>query len=328
MILTPEHGNLSDSAIAFSEIRMLNRLSINYYEVTGSDLKKLISIKRLSILNGAPLFVNGGGNLGTLWSNVEKITRTVIESNPNSDIVILPNTIFYENSGEGKKSFLESKRIYNTHKKLHIFAREETSYAYMKDEYTDVKLVPDMVLSLPFASYELTRKGCLVLLRSDIEKIMSDKVTEKLKHTCKKMFGNNITYTDMVVPYRVSKENRESELDKKWREFASAELVITDRLHAMIFSAITGTPCIVIDSKSPKVRGCYEWIKDLEYIRFADSIDDISEIFAGMPKKPSRYDNSKILKLLKPLEEEILRIMDKREKSQINYNQELRIQFR
>ena len=44
------------------------------------------------------------------------------------------------------------------------------------------------------------------------------------------------------------KENREQLLKQKIEEFQSAELVITDRLHGMIFSVITGTPCIAFDN--------------------------------------------------------------------------------
>ena len=75
-------------------------------------------------------------------------------------------------------------------------------------------------------------------------------------------------------------------------EFRHARLVITDRLHGMIFAVITGTPCIVIDSKSPKVRGCYEWIKQLDYIKFIDSAEDIEKTFRQIPNKNFVYDNS------------------------------------
>ena len=58
--------------------------------------------------------------------------------------------------------------------------------------------------------------------------------------------------------------------------FARSEIVITDRLHGMIFAAITGTKCIVLNSKSPKIKGCFEWIKDLKYIYFLNEISNFS----------------------------------------------------
>ncbi len=55
---------------------------------------------------------------------------------------------------------------------------------------------------------------------------------------------------------------------KKWNEFSSVQLVVTDRLHGMVFSAITGTPCIALDNISHKVYGAYQWLSYLPYLRF------------------------------------------------------------
>ena len=51
--------------------------------------------------------------------------------------------------------------------------------------------------------------------------------------------------------------------------------MITDRLHGMVFCAITGTPCIVLSNNHHKVKGTYEWIKHLDYIKY---VTDIAEV--------------------------------------------------
>ena len=63
-------------------------------------------------------------------------------------------------------------------------------------------------------------------------------------------------------------------MTEKLRSFAAARLVVTDRLHGMIFSAITGTPCVVLSNYNHKVRGTYEWISYLPYIKFAGSAEE------------------------------------------------------
>ena len=68
----------------------------------------------------------------------------------------------------------------------------------------------------------------------------------------------------MVVDHRIPLDRRNDELDDKFDEFRHAKQVITDRFHGMIFAAITESPRIVINSTSPKIKGCYEWIKYLE----------------------------------------------------------------
>ena len=49
---------------------------------------------------------------------------------------------------------------------------------------------------------------------------------------------------------------------------------VTDRLHGMIFSVVTGTPCIALDNVSGKVRGVHAWIEDLPTLRFAHDLGE------------------------------------------------------
>ena len=55
----------------------------------------------------------------------------------------------------------------------------------------------------------------------------------------------------------------------KLQEFSTARLVITDRLHGMVFAAITGTACIAFRNYNYKIEGTYEWIEYLQYIQFS-----------------------------------------------------------
>ena len=66
LVFTPEHANLGDHAIAFSEKRILDKMGLEYYEITGRNLTILNQFGFLQILDKALILVNGGGNLGTL----------------------------------------------------------------------------------------------------------------------------------------------------------------------------------------------------------------------------------------------------------------------
>lgn len=307
LVFTPEHGNLGDHAIAQSEIEVLNSLRIPYIEITGKHLNNMRAKKALHVLNGRTILINGGGNLGTLWPSVEHIIREIIRTNPKSQIIILPNTIYYEDDDNAWLELNRSKEIYNAHRNLKLYAREKLSFDKMKDIYNDVALAPDMVLRMNKCKNGIERKGCILCLRSDCEKTISEEIEETINKQTKKIFGDNIVYLDMVVSDQIPVSARDAELDKQYEAFRHAELVITDRLHGMVFCAITGTPCIVIDSKSPKVRGCYEWIKDLPYIQFCENVKEIASIYESIPKQEWKYDNSKLLPLYEPLKKDILR---------------------
>lgn len=306
LVLTPEHGNLGDHAIAYAETTMLKKHGIDYYEVSGHTLYEWKYQGVLDLMNTFPILINGGGNLGTLWMSIEEVEREIIQKNSKSPVYVLPNTIFYEDSDWGRDEFQKSKKIYNQHRHLHLYARENTSYEVMRKAYRNVKLIPDMVLSLDQQGIKQKREGCLLCLRGDCEKTRTEKQEQMIRQQAADLFGANVTDTDMVVGERIAIEERESALQAKFAEFSAVKLVITDRLHGMIFCAITGTPCIVVDSKSPKVRGCYEWIKDLDYIRFADDVSQIAEEYRKIPQTEHVYDNSHLKHYYEELAQDIL----------------------
>ena len=310
LVLTPEHGNLGDHAIAMAEIRMLQSIGVDYVEITGRQLSMLRVQRLLSLMNGKPILVNGGGNLGSLWLDVEHLQRDIMKQNPKSPIIILPNTIFYGNTESEQQEFRDSIEIYNVHRNLHLYAREQKSYDIMSQAYNHVKLIPDMVLSLNQCGVHHNRKGCILCLRGDCEKTRTDVEEQMLRDQITDLFGSNVKDADMIVEGPILPEQRDKALQKQFDLFSGAELVVTDRLHGMIFCAITGTPCIVINSKSPKVRGCYEWIKNLDYIKFADDVSQITEAYKSIPKTEHHYDNSHLQHYYDELSNDILEIMN------------------
>lgn len=308
LVLTPEHTNLGDHAIASEETKLLQNLGIDYIEITGQQLETMQHNKTLGVMNKTPILINGGGNMGTLWFDVEQLMRDIVKANPKSPIFILPNTIFYEDSDYGRKELEISKKLYNSHKCLTIYAREESSLAVMKGAYKNVKLVPDMVLHRDECVDGSLRNGCLTCLRNDLEKTVSSEESAVIAEQLQQLFGNRVAVTDTHAIQNVPIGQREAELAKKFYEFRSAELVVTDRLHGMIFCAITGTPCIVINSKSPKVKGCYAWIKHLDYIRFVDDVDQIAAEYQKIPAGPHRYDHAHLKDYFDTLASDILSV--------------------
>jgi len=312
LVMTPEHENLGDHAIAYAQTRLLKENGINWVEITFNQLQELDRLGKLCLMNGHPILINGGGNMGTLWTEPERLHRRVIQENPKSPVFILPNTIFYEDSPWGQEDFRKSIAIYNQHNALYLYAREKISYETMKAVYKNVKLIPDMVFSLDESGCQQTRSGCLICLRFDKEKTLTEEQTRAVLSQAESLFAGNVRRTDTVIDHNVLPQEREQTLREKFREFASAQLVITDRLHGMVFCAITGTPCILLGSRSPKIRGCYEWIRNLPYIRFADQPEQISALFREMADKETHYDNSHLRRYYQELAGDILSMFSRR----------------
>lgn len=285
LIGTPRHDNLGDQAISIAEKQFWDNLNVRYQELSHKLAKRLFKYQNSFVSQKTILCLQGGGNMGAQYFFEEELRRYVLENYPNNKIIIFPQTIDYGNSEFGKLEQENSKKIYNNCSSLCIVAREKTSFEIMKELYPSCNVIftPDIVLSMRMKLDKFSRNGALLCLRSDVEKSISDEDKLKIEKKVKSLFSK-ITYTDTVTKYSIDKKVREDEVLKKLKEFAQSKLVVTDRLHGMIFAALTGTPCIVIGNYNHKVRGEYEWLKDNPYIAFLEDISDfdaVIEQFAG-----------------------------------------------
>jgi exopolysaccharide biosynthesis predicted pyruvyltransferase EpsI len=289
-VLTPTHGNMGDHAIAKASGLIFDKYKLRYHEVTYEQLKRLEQLDRVNVFNGRSVIINGGGNIGTLWFDVEMMMRNIIEKNPDSKIVVLPNSVYYEDTNWGKTEFENSQKIYSKHNNLTIFLREKLSYNAIKDSFGNIHLVPDLVLSLNECRPGFDRQGCMICLRCDHERTITNEIGDDILCFANNFFPGSVKISDTVLPKSVSISERNSELEHKLDEFRQVKLVITDRLHGMIFSAITGTPCIVINSNSPKLLGSLEWLKHLNFIKFCENTAKIYDIYKSIPDGNFEYD--------------------------------------
>ena len=111
VVYTPTHENLGDHAIALAQMNFLDDMGISYTEITVPELYRLRDSGLLKIFNKTTVFIIGGGNLGTLWFDVETMFRDIILAAPKADIFIFPSTIYYDDTDFGREEFQNSKRI-------------------------------------------------------------------------------------------------------------------------------------------------------------------------------------------------------------------------
>ena len=275
LIGTPTHGNLGDQAIVYAEHKFLEQFKDRKNIVEFSSqcyLKNKEFIKKI-IAPQDWIIIDGGGSMGTLWIKNEYRFRDIIERFPKNRIFIFPQTAYFAEDAVGMAELKKSVDIYSDHKNLVIFCRDKATYSFVQKEFSNNSsyYMPDMVLSIQETVEEPEeRDGVLICLRGDKERITDRTLAENIEHLMKKR-NIAVKRTSTIIYDYVDSFNRLKELQKKWDEFAHAKLVITDRLHAMIFCAITQTPCIALDNVSHKVKGGYEWIKTLPYIMFNET---------------------------------------------------------
>ncbi len=283
MIGTPVHGNLGDHAIAIAEEHFIGEvlpgwsyieIEMPFYKSCKKQIRKIIRPKDLVI-------ISGGGWMGNQWFHNEKVVREVVRTYQDNAVVIFPQTIYYELSKKRDKQIEKAKRIYSSHEKLVICLRDEASFSFAQNHgFKRCIYVPDIALYEKRDSYGLPRSNILLCKRSDREKYITDETWNEIEQFLKRKDERYKETTTVIGS--VSPQNRKTAFDKKLLEFSRAKLVITDRLHAMIFAAITATPCVAFDNTSRKVSGVYFWLQELPYIRCVKDAEQAKKEIAGL----------------------------------------------
>lgn len=300
---TPMHGNLGDHAIALQEQYFFEDFFSDYeyceilmpmYHTQKEKIKNIVTPEDLVV-------ISGGGWMGNLWIHNEYVIREIVYNYPNNKIIILPQTVYYTSNELGEKEYRITNGILKRHSNLQIFAREKKSYDFIKQKFeftgnSDVYLVPDMVL---YGKNIIAKEKCTayekvinVCIREDCESEQEniDKFYEKIKQ------NYNIRKVSTVIKSPVVLKKRISELRKSWTFFENAEITITDRLHAMLFSVLNGTPCIVLNNKTSKVFGVADWLDDTNMIVRANSLSEVFEKLESTTIwEHKKYDREKLL---------------------------------
>lgn len=311
---TPTHTNIGDSAIVLAEMLFLKKCIGNaalIKELSFQETKaQMDTISRCLRTAKGVVCGHGGGNMGDQWFAEEAFRRKLMNSLPDKPMIVFPQTIYYTPTEKGREEENKSVEFYNNRPGLTLVAREAYSFHKMQELYPDTKVImtPDIVMSCTMSDFGVVaqeRAGVLFCTRSDREKAVSDNVWEELKASVDEL-GLVSRKTDMYSDVPVTKENRADCVRRKMQEFCGAELVITDRLHGMVFAALTGTPCIVFSNCNHKVKGTYDWISYLPYIRYVETEEEAKNCIQDLLKMYNcQFDNTP----LKPFYDQLAEVV-------------------
>lgn len=269
-----DYNNLGDHAIGYAQRLFLNSISIDTqkYEIIEVPLNTPFNHISKIINPNDVILITGGGNLGTKYEFLNDLYLPIIKKFPKNKKLFFPQSYTFDAKYDTSKSIKKIKNIFSkSANNLTITARESKSYKLFKDTFPDnnVILTPDIVLSLDQNKNKnkTNKSDIIMLMRSDSEKTLDENIEKQIINKLSSKY--KITIDDTVVPDLISHKDRLYNLNKTWTKIKGNKLVITDRLHGMIFAQITGTPCIVFDNYNNKIKmTCEDWLNDMDHIRF------------------------------------------------------------
>jgi exopolysaccharide biosynthesis predicted pyruvyltransferase EpsI len=290
----PNHSNVGDHAIWLGGIAWLADAGIQVRyrcDVRSYDRTRLAQ----SLDDDGVIFVNGGGNLGDLWQNHQRLRETVIRDFPDRPIVQLPQSLHFQS----RESLDRTRAVFDAHPNLTLLARDETSLALARREFrARSELCPDMAFYLGALARPRSPECEIFWLRRDDREAVGDAGA---------LSGEGISVGDWLdsrrpladharrmlrrFPVRLltrSAEGRRtvgrlSDATYDWqarrrlrvgcRLLSTGRVVITDRLHAHILSLLLGIPHVILDNNYGKLRRfCDTWnTLSSPLVRWADT---------------------------------------------------------
>lgn len=278
---SPNQVNLGDQAQTYCIEKWFNKnypnhkiFTFTYYTITNTILKTI----RQTIGKNDLIFIHSGYHITDLYNLIDKYC-TIIRLFPERHIVIMPQTINFENDKNKEKIVSD---IFNLHGNITLMCRDNISHQKAQHIFTNCKLLlfPDIVTSLiGTKKYSNKRDGILFCMRNDKEALYSREDISKLRKRLSPI-RTYLTDTDSKYFYRTIQKHREKIIEEKWNEFSKYKVVITDRYHGTIFSLIANTPVIVLSSTDHKLSSGVKWFPDefKGFVTFANNLDEAYEL--------------------------------------------------
>lgn len=291
IFLSADYGNIGDLAISAAQKRFISENFSEYdnFVVPISKTRLWIDSIVKQVSSNDIITIIGGGNMGSLYPDIEDLRQLVIKSFPCNKIICFPQTLDWDESNLSHETIKRIVDIYSNHKNIHIFARESITYLKLKEIFSskmhiNIGFVPDIVMSATAEKLgvqgQSMPQGILTCLRDDKECALTLE-HYKLLDSVINLTGYNVTKTDTHAGgSQLSEEYCQKLLKEKIQQFSEARLVITDRLHGMILCLLSGTPCLVLPNSNHKIKQTYlDWLLDHPRIIFLDlkNFENISQ---------------------------------------------------
>lgn len=287
LTMVPTHGNLGDHAIAYATRSYLSDCLPEFavIEVSLRDIYRLTPALKRTLEAGDMVMLLGGGNTGDLYRHEEWTRRFVVREFDRWPMVSLPQTAHFTSTPRGRREMRASRRIYSRHPRFLFLSRDPSTDQMVKREMPDIRTTyqPDMVLYLDESTPASPRSGISTCLRQDRESALGPVGRARVLDELVRCFGHVAAF-DTIADHDIGESTRSAELDRLWAYLRGVQLSITDRLHGMLFSFITRTPCVAIRSFDSKVTEAFRALEGHQNFLFLAEEPTPEAVFAAASK--------------------------------------------
>ncbi|MGO5246759.1 polysaccharide pyruvyl transferase family protein [Prevotella sp. LCP21S3_D2] len=284
----PYHHNIGDTLIWEGTREFLKTVPYKCLYYASKD-----SFRYRKLPKNVIILLHGGGNFGDLYRLHSEFRKKIIKLYPDNKVVILPQTVFYEDM-----SLLQSDvDFYAAHPNVTICAREQVSFNFLTENFKNqVLLLPDMAFYLDLKKYKVfeDENRVLYLKRTDKELVNANmvKIPANSEQHDWPTYENHYGEFDMVERFthllriifkicglrdrilaRLEDWKRNWYYRRKYVQMGVSFLspyhtIYTTRLHVLILGVLLAKKIYLINNTSGKVVNFYNtWLNELDSIK-------------------------------------------------------------
>ncbi len=294
----PLSMNSGDAAIYAGTQICLKEAGLRQAYVSHLGMYDREALKKALPKDGT-ILIQGGGNWGDLWPSHQELRYRLLLDFPHNPIVQLPQSIYFSNAAERRRS----ARAVGRHPNVTLMVRDQRSLSIATDLYGDsatVILVPDMAFGLGPIKLDVAPHGIECIIRSDHESVRRQWPASSPEVRVRDWHRSFLTRVDLrllrksVVGLRAGSDRidpgyfsgngayalfAKQALQPALIQVARAEVVVTDRLHGHILSTLLGRPHVVVSEKSDKIEALVKtWTRYSELVHVAGTADEALHI--------------------------------------------------
>lgn len=272
----PNHNNVGDNAIWAGE-RVGLRQAGFHVEYVSDIYSYRAAALRSRLKPGDPVFLHGGGNLGTLWPAHQEFRESILHDLRDYPVIQMPQSVYFED----RLRLNAYCRIVAEHPDARVWVRDASSAETLGSLGSRIRVMPDAAFALG-----LLPRPCdpsvdvFCLLREDHEARFDPfefqgveigdwllgepgrpwmrsvhRATVRLRTSLNRLVAASDLTVELTDQWRASvfDELCCMRIQRGLRTIARARVVITDRLHAHILCMLVGIPHVCLDNVYGKI---------------------------------------------------------------------------
>jgi exopolysaccharide biosynthesis predicted pyruvyltransferase EpsI len=272
----PDHGNVGDSAIALGQLR--------YYESRGIKIRSTTSYATApDSFKNETVVIHGGGNLGDIYPHHHGV-RLRVGRDHQGLIIQSPQSVHFS----GQSGLQEYLAVYDRSSGYRLGLRDARSAEILGELGRKAVLAPDAFHCMGHIEAPPSTQKFLILARTDSESgslgPSPDTVDWPLEvgvfGLCARVRNRSRMFP---APLRrvvnLSTAGWAALANRRFTRgadlIAKADIIVTDRLHAMLMALQMGRSVVAIDNNNRKLRNYAEtWFGESEpNVRFVTNIE-------------------------------------------------------